>query len=330
MKHSFFSTTIFLATCLPCTLPAQDLHIFLDARNDKTDNLVYVLDGDTLKQPRVRHGNHIFLHVLNFNNYLYKLNFSAGREEIRYTGGSPLDFAGLPGVGENSGGMFPDGVTGLSPFSGFSTTGLKNALKMDGNIKGYAYSENLRRIETSLAEMKAIESRVRDIDREVEGILQMPVLLDLALADIETVKRQPDWSPAEIQNQARKYMKQVFQTETPGDIDAERMLRISRLNAVLYQKRSDLQEVKQTFDRQLHQLSGEASVLEGIRMKDEKLREVESALSGFLKEIPVIATELGAHLEKLDSLAEHADDLDIQTLTRLRRNLEGILKNSFS
>lgn len=333
MKNILFALIFLPAVWFPFTINAQDLHIYLDAREGRENSLVYILEGDTLTKPKVRQGRQIFFHVLNYNNYLYDLEISSSPEEIAFSGGMPFNITDLLGAATGSAGTGVLSLQGNAGFPGFSsafTTNLKNSLEAKGDIKGYAYAENIRRIQNSLAEIERIETRMASIDTLVDGLLQSAALVELAQADLEAIKTQPGWMPADIKAQARKYLKKVFDTENPTEIDAENILRRSRIKSRLQQKIADVQDARKTFDRQVSQLSGEAALLAAIPMKDEKLREVESSLAVFMREAPELDTSFAAHLEKLTQLAEQAEDLDLNTLIRLRRNAEGILKNDFS
>lgn len=334
MKNALFALTFLPAVWFPFANYAQDLHIYLDARTDRENTLVYVLDGDTLNKPRVKQGRQIFFHVLNYNNYLYDLEISASPKEIAFTGGMPFNIADLlntaTGGSANTGVLSLQGGAGLPGLPDLLSTNLKNALEAKGDIKGYAYAENIRRIQTGLAEIEKIETRVAGIDTQVDDLLQSAALVRLAQADLEAIKLQPGSSPAEMKSQARRYLKQVFDTENPADIDAEKVLRRSRIKARLQQKMTELREARKGFDRQIAQLKAEASLLAAIPMKDEKLHEVETSLMAFMGEAPATDTAFNVHLEKMAQLTENAEDLDINLLTQLRRNAEGILKNNFS
>lgn len=332
MKYPDFKTALFLICSLNSALSAQDLHIYFNAAPDNGKNLVYVLNGDTLTHPKVRSGSQIFFHVDNFNNYLFRLEVGSNREEIDY-GDQTSSVADL--MGASSAAFIPaelpiDGIDGLNPFPGFNLTGIRNAFRTEGNLKGYAYADNIKRIETGIAEIETIGDRVSAIEEEVTEILQSKTLIELARADLEAVMHHPGWKPAEIKKLAGKYMKQVFNTDNPNDIDAKTILKRSRIKNRLREKMRMLCENRKAFAYQSGQLTEEAAVLDNIPVKDKKLFEVSESLSGLLDDIPGLADHLDREVAGLDSLAEEAEDLDMTALIQLQRNVEGILKNNFS
>ena len=60
-------------------LPAQDLHIYYDTQ---TESLKYVSGGTEILQPEVAKGSNVFLHIQNYNNYLYEVEVEANDIKI--------------------------------------------------------------------------------------------------------------------------------------------------------------------------------------------------------------------------------------------------------
>lgn len=98
---------------------AQELHLYYDLFTEK---LEYQSEGKTLSKPKLKKGGTVYLHLTEFNSYLYDVEIEVNESSASKAGGGFLEFSkmlglmpgfdGLMGVGEtedeNEGGSFLD------------------------------------------------------------------------------------------------------------------------------------------------------------------------------------------------------------------------------
>jgi hypothetical protein len=185
----------------PRSLAAQPLHIHY---NLETGVPVYILDKDTIDQPRVKHRDEVFFHLENLNTF----RFSADVEEtsdpvdVRSGGGNPLSMlsgllptSGLPGMeflgsgnATSSGAdLAYDDMKATSVSSGFATT--EQAAVVEAVKKDF---------ESTLLSMVETEKEIARLNKNIKECLNRRTSVMMAKQEIKRLKSHAGLKASQI------------------------------------------------------------------------------------------------------------------------------------
>ena len=218
----------------------QDIHIFYDAFRD---SMYFQQNGKTVSAPSVRDGQKVFLHVENYNNYLYELALEVENTEVALASVNPA--GGLNGL--VAGNMLKNpldllfqggGDQLLGAFKMFPGLSGKD-LKDGGSGWGTSPEETQRK--EQVAQLKKVEiafeqvrDRVFELDESIKNLetqtqakLASNRLQTFAASEIAHLRYNPHLEPQQIKTLTREYMTRIFQESDPANISLEQVLKIA-------------------------------------------------------------------------------------------------------
>ncbi len=271
MKHFTTLTTLLLiAYCLK----SQDLHIHYNAQ---TSSLRYILKEEDqnkkgvilereITRPRVRRGSNVFIHIENYNNYLYDVNVKTEQQEIKYTSESSGDLSSVlsamkgisPGDFFNiSGGRGPqdfnfdlkDGSSGSGPKAYDASFGISK----DAYNK---LTDMVARFGSAFERMKTYDEAIDQTKLDVQSIVSSHQQRALLLQRMEKVKYDPSASPEEIKQFTEELLLEALGIELSTDtIKLKTFVQSSNARIQLETKAGMIKEVRKRYKEDLEMLS---------------------------------------------------------------------------
>ena len=335
IKHNPMKSFLFPAVFLffGFSLAGQSLKIYYDA---EADSISYVRDGKLTIKPKVRRGNPIELHILNYNNYLYKATVKAEQAAPK----SSSVFSGglnsiLPMLGQ-SGGLLPfdqllksfgDSNPLLFPFGGMEGLG----------GLGFANNQEMERLNSLLSDFTLAAERIESAEKDLletqqamQRILEAQRIQTFAYQEARKIKYNPLLPPREIKRITMEYMELIFGEEARGELSLSHIIQRS-------EARKELEDNLKRYNKKAASL---ALYLNAVGATREGLGEFDSNVEG-LKKLQSQVTAY--HLEGLGRLAQYNEtarliaeelpnvkNLDIDQLSMLRYELEELKANDFS
>jgi hypothetical protein len=343
---------LLLSLCLLTTYPvfSQDLHIYLDAH---TEQIVYVSGKDTLDRPRVKMGDQVYIHLINYNNYLYDVEIDLEGVVDRYR--SPVDTLGLglgnakhpeEGTGTGlfsmlhglGGGLGLD-LTATGPAGLFQMMGLSQGIKGEGaDFEGAEADQQVRLLaaeyRTVLSDMRAIEVDLQRINSALERAFQAKLLQGKVAHEIGELQMNPHLQPGQIKRLTHEYMDLVFEQTAVEELNMERIWAIS-------DRQQAIQEELGKAENGQAALAGKAEQLERLSKRLEAISVVALTQKDIYEELSVSMEgtheRVGEALERLDGnlvrIKEQVQQLpedDFEELVALRYLYEELVANDFS
>jgi hypothetical protein len=340
MKIQKVLATIFLMLGVCTYTFCQDLHIYYDKVNDVVR---FESNGKTLKNPKVNKGANVYLHVQNYNNYLYKANVKVDNIAINPPGlasGNPLTGL-LPagGVGGTNFNLLDMGVSKLKK----GLIGLidRSDNSADGDILGFGGKEDEEDIfgfiqieeefTNTLNQIESIENEFRVIGEEVKKELDSKKIRDIALEEINKLKHNPDLSPSQIKKLSNEYFDKVFKEKEVSEINLDEVLAMGDIPAQMSKNLKKLKIKSNEFaqaEKDLIKLEDRTGEMLGFASSEfTKVREQFDETYGFIK---VVKEAVKEDMKVLEELATDDSDIDLRRITALRSEFEIMEENDFS
>lgn len=271
MKHFATLTTLLLvAYCLR----AQDLHIYYNAQ---TSSLKYILKEEDktkkgvilereISRPRVRKGSNVFVHVENYNNYLYDIAVKTENQEIKYASEASGDLSSVLSAmkGMSPGDFFNiSGGRGPQDFnfdlgSGSSDKGPK-AYDASFGISKDAYNkltDMVERFGSTFQRMKTYDAAIEETKLDVQSIVSSHQQRALLLQRMEMVKYDPAASPEEIKRYTDELLLEALGIELSADtIQLKTFIQRSNTRSQLETKAGMIKDVRKRYKEDLEMLS---------------------------------------------------------------------------
>ena len=316
-------------------LIAQDLHIYYDTQSEI---LRYEVEGKTVEKPIAKRGHNIYLHVQNFNNYLYKaevkVNESDAISSVKGSvGGNP--FSSL---------MSMDGG-GMPSFSLLSSIGMQDVGGIDISdssdddgeyILGFAKEEsnsvlqNLQiEFNSSLQKVKAAESALFSMGKEIKQEIESRKIYSMVAQEIEHLKYSPDLEPAQIKALSNEYLSKVFNVEDVSEIDLDYVIDRSDIQGILNDRQIELVKKKQNYKKEITGLEGLAYRFSAFDVDGESMAMIDHSIKEVHTNSKNVLLAADQDLETLDVLIDSSEHQDVSYLAHLRYEYESIMANDF-
>lgn len=329
-----------LCLCFLCySAFSQDLHIHYDVQ---TEHIKYISDDKVIKRPTVKKGSNIFVHVENYNNYLYEVNIeSSGNAFSSALGFNSFSSNGLlPSLGQ---GFSPLSLLGLS-FGGDSQVPFLKLLGMNGgeddDIMGFGMSDQEEEDETislfalqinkTLKEIEKTEGALLDISSSIQNIIETQELKAFALEEIEKIKYNPKLNPAQIKKLSEEYMEKIFEVDDVSKIDLNTMLQKNDFRQQLSEKMLRFSSFNFKYNEQLSSLSELKDTLDNFNLSNPSIQDFREELASFFQLSNEKKTSFANHLEEVNKIISTVPKKNIQQLTSLRYEYEVLTTNTFS
>ena len=321
VKQTLFGLLPALLTALALwplgQLTAQDLHIHYDAFTEE----YRILRGDKeVDDLAVRKGKQVFLHIDNYNNYLYQL------EILRKT--RPASTKSNMGV-SNLIGMLAPGGAALNPMDMLGTlSGTSESTDLLGMLNQYGYADNKQgqqieamRNQFSEAndEIVKIENSISRILEKLNEIQEVKRLRNLTLDEVTALKYNPNIPPVRIGELSLAYLEEILPDpdNAPGKSDQQKLLTKLQENSGRY-----IQQVQI-----LGQLSEEAGT---ISTSDPAIRDFLILIKNTYTHTSLVAENLKAQQESIAREIARDASKEFTINAAIRQEYEEIKNNTFS
>ena len=333
---------------------SQSLDVFIDVTGNK---VTFVSGLDTIKQPVVKRGEPITIHLQNYNNYLYDVKIEEAQQQLVFQssgidtsqvlsmagsgrsseGGSSLDFFSILGGTSGMLGLDMLAMEQLPMIGGLTFTGKGFAMDEQEKAIGTALKEIRQKFETELTNIQGIESTMSSISTEIETILDSKAKQDVAIKELQKIRYNPRLSPEKIQSLSKEYMNMIFETEDLNKLDAQKLWEKSQVKDQIKDyldlaetQKSQYQESMQN----IQTLTGSFYLFDPLNIRSEGLKTNFETL---FKSVSETYAKGQKNMANMDStLVEAKKTLktyeggDFERLSELRYLQEELLNNNFT
>ncbi len=336
MKTSYIA---FLCLCMfmfAGTITAQDLHIYYDAQTNKSR---YEYAGKPVTKPKVKKGGNIFVHVENFNNYLYDLEVATEEKEIKIATSS---FSPLPNSLFGGGGISDiySGGNDYDPLGMDSGVdeGYDDLSDLDfgggGFAEGSASAKRVKRLKADFdalaLDMTKTEKQLKSISNQVDGYKEAQIIKRMALTETEKLRYNPNLSPSQIKKLSTEYLQTALEADSPDDIDLSALIVQSDGRKNLKEKLNTLDSKHREYKTQVGQLESIGKELEGYKSEDGEVAMFYHKVDKIHENAMLVENNVKQQREEIVSLLEAAEEEDLETHAALRYAFEEITTNDFS
>ncbi len=315
---------------------SQPLHIYYDAQ---TENVRYEVDGQEVKEPRVRKDQDIFVHVQNYNNYLYDLDVKANQKTIRITqpgtqngfaqGG--IDLSGLL-MNFGGGGLFNMWNSG----AGDSYNGLGDTDLLDGpgfaenTAEAQQMTRLFERYETTLKNMTQTEKRLQLIQKNIEDFKDSKAIKELVLKENEKIKNNPNLKPEQIRKLLVENLEKALEKKLEDPLSLEEIIDKSNHSKRLTEFSENLQSNHQDYKNQMNSLIEITDEMNTLGFADADFLELRQDALNVFQNSQLVEESIQNQKEELIHMGKTSQKEDIEQLLALRMEREALLANDFS
>lgn len=341
---------IFLFFLAAAGLPAQGLHIYLDASKGTS---TFVSGKDTLSKPEVKRGETITLHLLNFNNYLYEVEVEESQRQVTYFS-TGIDTTNAGGIQSKSAGnnafdlistiMNPSGLLGLGQLA---TGQLSMISGLPFGLKGFALEEEEMAVMRDMEELEfkyemvledwaRTENELFAIQSEVEKLVNSKAVQSLAYEEIRNLQYNPNLSATQIKDLSEEYLNMVFASKPISEIDMNYLWKLHQKGQDISIHLKNLETERSNYNfklAEIQQLSLNLSAMKSKIRSSQLLdiyNQIDQSLQSSLTKGEKEVKRLDMTYEDLKNLVTYFGEEDLQQLIRLRYTYEEIASNDFS
>jgi len=331
MKALFTTFFLLLGLCAS----SQDLHLYFDVHNDTT---YYLRNGKSIPRPEVRRGEQIYVHVVNYNNYLYELKLEVEEKKIPMAERTPAGAAAAAGAGSllsmfiaPGGGMPMGGLPFLSGIDGSQRLGFAG--------KEEALDEALRQkiqgmhdqLERNIRQVRKTDSALSALEEEMATQLAAVKLEQFAAGELGRIRYDPGLEPARIQEMAREYAEILFGDTDPAKLTLGRIReRVSPYQQLEMDFRSYKARIIELDSLQQKNIALKSDLLHLGPMPGTNLAEVLDVAQNHIEVAGRRLIELRTQEQALQSALSVTPPLDTERLVALRTLYIILMENTFS
>ncbi len=320
-------------------LVGQDLNIYLDV---PTQQITYKKKGKIKKKAKVRKGQNVYLHVTNYNNYIYKVNVTQSFEEV--TVSDNVDFNSLVSGGLGMGfGGFGAGSPGgfLSPVptgSGDELDGLDGE-GGGGRRSGFAGEEAAvsekfkalkQKLEFVLSEMELIEEDFNKINEEVDNIVSKQELIEIGLQEINRIKFDPNFNPSQIKKLTNDYFTRIFNDRPTDQVDLGFVLNEKDPSKSLLKQLDRIKRKEAEYQKYTSQLLSINEEINGLDPTSFSSRMLMSSGNNAVNNGEEVISTVNRNKDQILNWIVNAEGTQLSTLTRLWYEYEDVASNTFT
>lgn len=333
MKKTIFLST-FVSLFFLQEANTQDLHVYYDAQ---TEVVRYEYKGKTIYKPRVGNGGSVFLHIKNFNNYIYTSSVEVDEKTVKEAGGAGI--GGLKGMMGGGGGMgmlggglnFPtggnffggagDAVDGIEfPEHGFGAD--KESMS--------ALNSLTESFSSSMAKMKKIEKNIEEVHDNVTNAVESRKINHIVQEEINHLKTNPNLRPEQIRSLSKEYMEKVFNVDTVDAVNLSLVLERSDMKGVLQNNLKDLKKQKSRYDGEVRKLETMVGLADAINVQSKDFSKLKNTMKDTYDHSKELQNKLEKDQSTIQEMIPQVQQEDVRMLTALRYEYEAIAANDFS
>jgi len=330
MKTLFFWSCLLLCLSANSLLLAQDLHIHYDVQSD---DIQYILDKKEVQQPSVRAGQMIYLHIDNYNNYLYEIEVQANSEQTAVAGAMESNLFGGGMLGENS--LFSN-LGSLSALiesnfqnitSGFPEGG-RGELESEKDASEFQVLEN-DFLEIA-QEANSTEKQLMGLLEDIENIQETHTVRTVVLEEMQKLKYNPLLTPDKIQELSLEYLRKALQIQDLSQFNLDALLDKASIRQQLGGKISQLDATYQQHQNQIMDLQEIVAAIQALEVDSSAVQPLQNTASRFNQNAMQIQQEVEQNREALQNYSEEIRSKELQQLAALRYEYEALAANDFS
>lgn len=326
-KPTIFSITLTLCSLTQIIL-AQDLHIHYDAA---TKAVKYLLDGQEMPKPKVKKGSSVFFHVDNYNNYLYDVEISVNEENYQIQSGSANPLTALSSGGMSLNSFFGNLDSGIADGSDNTDNLDFSSLNFGASNAEFQQVSQLKDQFDDLAnQMIRTESQLRRIQQSVQDIQTAQEVKYLALGEVQKIKYNPNFSPAQIKKLATEYLKKGLAVQSIEELDVNALLKKNDSKKQLGERLNNLKDAHQKYLDQTKSLAGIGFLLNQISLSDEEFIQFKYTVDEIYNKAQIVENKVNQQEIDLEKIVETPNAGDINVLTAMHYEYEAIANNDFS
>lgn len=344
MQYLTLSCFVSFLLCFSLSLAAQDLHIYYDAQNS---TLRYEHDGKEVKRPKVKKDANIFLHVENYNNYLYDLEMEVNNQIVQIpsgggmtnllgvVGGNPMDFLS-PG-NFNSGAGEENFVPPIDPGSNIDDildadgSGMVARPETYGSESANQQSAAVLAAMTTMQKMDKLEEIFKGIEEDIETVAERKEIRAIALEEVAKLKRNEGLPPEQIKRMSMEFLSNVLDVEGEKVVlDLKNVINKGDDRVYLKQRLQKLDSARAEYLGLVEELKTHGLKLEQLGSSDATSLQALNAVVTINTKVPSVLSSVEEEANTIKTLYQDAGKSDIQTMTSAWYEYEAISSNTFS
>ncbi len=328
---------------------SQDLHIYYDV---ETSLVKYVYDGEEIKRPKIKKDGNIFLHVQNYNNYLYSLEVESNDQLLQIPSGSGLGFLPLP---EGTGGNL---ISGGRNFSSGAGDGYINIVS--GGNKGRDVGENdeeegmgfvvpeeyeetasegaqseefqalYAEYESILNDMVLKEGEFTKIQNEVSGIEKNREFRNIGLSEIQKIKWNPEFSPNQVKRMSNQFLYKILEIKDTSQLTLDNVIQKGDDRKQLEKQLNQLEKSREDYEINVNNLNDFSERLKGLQMNFEEFYLMQSHVGEIYQKALGVQESIKSQKETIDQMYQSFGKTELQKMTSLWYEYEALKSNDFS
>ncbi len=328
MKKSFLLIPAFLF-CLFENSLAQDLHIYYDA---ETTLIKYIYDGEEIKSPKVKKDGNIFLHVENYNNYIYSLEVKANNQLLQIPPGSGLgSIIPLGGTGVNIPLMGDSGAGGgyiNIPGGGGDEFGFVSEEEEDSDFEQFQllYLE----YEGILNNMVKKEAAFSKIYEEVGKIEIEREFRSIGLSEIHKIKWNPNLTPAQVKRMSYQFLNKILEIEDTSQITLDYLIQKGDDRPELSKSRSLLEKNSKDYDEDVADLTMFSEKIKNVNLSFDEFFFMQDNAIEIQKKALDVQQSIETQKALIDKLYKNTGTKELQKMTSIWYEYEALKANDFS
>ena len=323
MKNSLLSLA-FLLFCLNQKICAQDLHIHYDA---ETSLIKYIYDGEEIKRPKIKKDGNIFLHVENYNNYIYSLEVNSNNQILQIPPGSGLsNIISMPGA--SGGGFF--GPTGSGADGGFFIDEDEGGFGFGESEEYEQFMELYAEYEGILDGMAANESNFSKIHEEVKNIQKERDFRSIGYAEIQKIKWNPNFSPNQIKRMTSEFLIKILDIEDTSQLTLDYVIKKGDDQEQLEKNLIQLEKNKQEYQNYVKALGDFNNRINGIQMSFDEFAILQQNAASVYKNSRTVQESIETQKSVINNMYQTTNKKELQKMTSLWYEYEALMANDFS
>lgn len=328
MKRLIFIYTFFFFTI---QLQAQDLHIYYDAQ---TELLSYEFNGKTVQKSKVKSGSNIFLHIENYNNYLYDVAITSNEKTINVPANSSNSitqlFSGkgieLPFLNQLS--TAESKVTTPEPVNSPPPPAPSKSSSNNSTSETAANEQAIQQLNDAyfqaVYDVVEKEQDLIEVENKIKEVFKKQQKITVIAKEIKKIQHHPQLQPTLIKKLANEYFQSIFNLEDTVAINLKDIFERTNLQEQLKELKEKQVAYSKTLNNfellgaQITNLYSSTSTFRSIW--EEEMKKSEKFLVN-AKSNENTLSELVNKIQKEETLQYQAD---------LRYEYEAINSNNFS
>ncbi|MCB0628164.1 MAG: hypothetical protein R2824_04170 [Saprospiraceae bacterium] len=317
-------------------LQAQTLHIHY---NVQTQEITYVLDGNKLTRPVIRHNGEVVFHLENFNNFLYQVEIdrkedlsaaSAGSAGLNSIGGI-LSMGALPTLNGAGGGELDD-LFGVADNALDNFDDFEDDRGLVETVEGQQLTVLRQRMEKVLTDMADVEEEISKLNRNIQTHIDKQRFVDLAQQEIKRIKYHPGLKPGQIRELSTEFIGKALGTSDLRQLSGNMLDEADKRAQTLKQEFNQLKAAQQDYALQVNRLEGIQTSMStlGVSPDNSTYKELESIMFDVLTRVVELQDNMAENREKINATLEQGPDQYLRNLIDLRYEIESLRENDFS